>query len=113
MTTFYATLTSLWETIKRSWERQSRCTQLSGVMLMLSVCALMYQRDSWRYARATGQEIQAASFRQESAAALAPYREQLRRIAVIGIQSPEDVQLAQTAAAVLAVDLFLQEDSHE
>jgi hypothetical protein len=69
--------------------------------------------DEWIAAHASAREIHAARFRWESAAALAPQRDRLRRIAVEGIATPEDLDLARTAAAILAADVYLLDGGDE
>ncbi len=91
----------------------TRINSFTALLLLATLCLLSHTRDAWKAARLTVQEVRAAEFRAQSATDLKPYREQLRRIAIEGIASPEDAKLAQTLAGIMAADVCLWEAAHE
>lgn len=80
---------------------------LSALLLTVSVSLMGYTWDGWRAARLTMDQVRAAEFRRASAAALMPHVAQLQRIALSGIHTAADEQLARDAATILAADISL------
>ncbi len=89
----------------RSRSNQVTLTLLAGVLFLLPASL-----DEWTASRTTARQIRAAAFRWESAAVLAPQREALRHIAVHGILTPDDLELARLAAGIVAADIYLTGD---